>query len=149
MILTLKSVSPSSGEINCSVINLIRATIKEAGIHLQLEEIDDGLLLFWQTQDDFVKTTRLLVELGANLPEPPLWEKGYNEWELSILKPVEQQEGQLLLEESRTLIFNMFGAQTATQVTHPRLTFRLPTLVKVFEELWKYFRLHIAERSRK
>ncbi len=130
---------PKQGGISRPVINLIQASLEDFGIHLQVEDIAGGVLLFWQAREDFDKSNRLLSTLGANLREPPVWEEGYVEWELSMLKPARPEDGQEFLDECRKLVLTLFGEQSAIEMTYPTLSFHAPKVVKFLDELWRYY----------
>ncbi len=149
IILALKSIRPKQGGISRPVINLIQATLEEFGIHLQVEDIAGGVLLFWQTQVDFDKSDRLLNEVSAKLREHPVWDQGFVEWELHLLKPSRQKEGQKLLEECRKLVVNMFGPQGAVELIYPTLSFHAPKILKFLDDLWEYYRAHNEVRGKK
>ncbi len=139
IIITLKSIRSKQGGISRPVINLIQASLEEYGIHLQVEDIAGGVLLFWQAKDDFDKSDRLLNEVSSKLREHPVWDQGFVEWELTILKPAGEQEGQVYLEECRKLVLHLFGSQSGVKMVYPNLTFRAPKVIKFLDELWRYY----------
>ncbi len=106
---------------------------------MQLEDIAGGVLLFWKAKEDFDKSDRLLNEVSAKLREHPVWDQGFVEWELSVLKPAAQKEGQVFLEECRKLVFTLFGSQSDLKMVYPTLTFRAPKVIKFLDELWRYY----------
>lgn len=139
IIIALKSIRPKQGGITRPIINLIQASLEEFGIRLQLEDITGGVLLFWQTQEDFDKSDRLLNKVSENLHEPPVWDQGYVEWELSMLKPAGSNEGHVYLEECRNLVLALFGQKSAAEIEYPTLSFRAPKIIKFLDELWRYY----------
>ncbi len=140
IILALKSIRPKQGGISRPVINLIQAALEEFSIHLQVEDIAGGVLLFWQAQEDFNKSARLLNTLGTNLREPPLWEQGDVKWELTLLKPAGQTEGRRFLEECRNLVINLFGPESVAEFSFPSFSFRAPKVLKFLDELWRFYK---------
>ncbi len=64
IIATLKCPSAPKAAISRPYLSLIAGVLEELGIQLQVEDIDRGLLLFWQVADCFgEKRKQVPVEL--------------------------------------------------------------------------------------
>ncbi len=139
IIATLKCPSAPKAAISRPYLSLIAGVLEELGIQLQVEDIDRGLLLFWQGEEDFNKTATTLRLLGGQLRGSP-WEKGFVPWGVTLLKPTGQVEAGRFLDECRTIVLALFGPDCAPEITGITLSFRVPATIKFFDTLRRYHR---------
>ncbi len=123
-------------------ITLIEQALNEFSIHLQVEDIAGGVLLFWQAREDFDNSTRALKGFGANLKVPPSWDEGSTRWTLALLKPAGPLGGPSILEAFRDIILALFGSASEVKVTGTTISFCAPAAVKFLDALWRYYRAH-------
>ncbi len=139
IIATLKCPSAPKAAISRPYLSLIASMLEELDIQLQVEDIDRGLLLFWQGEGDFNKTATTLRSLGGQLRESS-WEKGSVPWRVTLLKPTGQADAQRVLEECRTTVLALFGPECCPEVTGVALSFQVSITLKFFDVLWRYHR---------
>ncbi len=137
IIATLKCPSAPKAAISRPYLSLIAGVLEELGIQLQVEDIDQGLLLFWQDEEDLYKTITTLRSLGGQL-RGSAWEKGSVPWRITLLKPAGQADAQRVLEECRTTVHALFGPECYPEVTGVALSFQVPVTLKFFDVLWRY-----------
>ncbi len=100
--------------------------LKDLTIHLQVEDIDQGLLLFWQDQEDFDRTTNHLQSLEGLLGVSS-WEKGSVLWRITLLKSTGQENAHQILDTCRAILLTLFGQQSAPEINKITLSFHIPT----------------------
>ncbi len=138
VIAALKSPGAPRPGISRPFNALLEQALAELGIHLQVEDIAGGLLLFWEDLADFARTTRALT-----MPETDLaaanWDKGAMLWRLTLLKPPEFTEVQRILGSCREVIIALFGPRSAPEVTGAALSFRTPADVNLLKAFWRRY----------
>ncbi len=137
IIATLKCPSAPKATISRPYLSLIAGVLEELDIQLQVEDIDRGLLLFWQGEEDFNKTATTLRSLGGQL-RGSSWEKGSVPWRVSLLKPTGQAEAGRFLDECRTIALALFGPDCAPEIMGITLSFRVPATIKFFDTLRRF-----------
>ncbi len=115
-------------------LSLINDTLAELEIHLQVEDIDRGLLLFWHRQEDFDQSVRFLAGFGGRLGQSR-WDSGAVLWRLTVLKPTTPPEMREVLEACRTSIQGLFGSPSNLEINGIGLTFLAPAAIKFLDAL--------------
>ncbi len=140
VIVTLKCPSAPRGAIIRPHLSIITGALEDLGIHLQVEDIVGGLLLFWQAQEDFDRSVAILREFGDYMQASASWGKGSTLWRITLLKSPGIVEGQRVLATCRDLILALFGTPSTPEVTGAALSFRAPATIKMLDALWRYYR---------
>ncbi len=140
VIVSLKCPGAPREAIIRPYLPLITGALEDLGIRLQVEDIMGGLLLFWQTQEDFDRSVGVLREFGDFLQAAASWGKGSTLWRITLLKAPGTVEGQRVLAACRDLILALFGTPSTPEVTGVTLSFRAPATVKMLDALWRFYR---------
>ncbi len=115
-------------------LSLINDTLAELEIRLQVEDIDRGLLLFWERQKDFDQSVQFMAGFGGRLGGSN-WDSGTVFWRLTMLKPTTQPELRGVLEACRTSIHGLFGSPSNLEMNGISLTFLAPAAIKFLDAL--------------
>ncbi len=140
VIATLKCPGVPQEAIIRPHLSLLTGALEDLGIHLQVEDIVEGLLLFWQTQEDFDRSMGILREFGDFLRASASWGKGSTLWRFTLLKAPGTVEGLRVLTAFRDLILTLFGDPSTPEVTGAAISFRAPATIKMLDALWRYYR---------
>jgi hypothetical protein len=138
VIAALKSPGAPSDGISRPYAALLEQALGELGIHLQVEDIKGGLLLFWRERGDFNQTARILTATGTDI-KASTWDKGEMLWRLTLLKPPEFTEVQGILAACRDIVLALFGPRCTPEVTGPALSFRSPAEVNLLKAFWRRY----------
>ncbi len=134
IVAAVKCPSARREAISRPYLSLINDTLAELEIRLQVEDIDRGLLLFWQRQEDFDQSVRFMAGFGGRLGGSS-WDSGAVLWRLTMLKPTTQPELRGVLEACRTSIIGLFGSPCNLEINGIALTFLAPAAIKFLDAL--------------
>ncbi len=134
IVAALKCPSARREAIIRPYLALITDTLAELELHLQVEDIDQGVLLFWQRLEDFDQSVMLLQSFGGRLGGSS-WESGSVPWRMTMLKPTDPHDLHYVLEACRNSIIGLFGAPSNPEVNGIALTFQAPAAIKFLDAL--------------
>ncbi len=140
IIVTLKCPGAQREAIIRPHLSILMGALEDLGIHLQVEDIFEGLLFFWQELGDFDRSMTILREFGDFLRASATWGKGSTLWRITVLKPPMTTERQHVLVAWRDLILTLFGPESTPEVAGAALSFRAPATIKMLDALWRYYR---------
>ncbi len=146
IIATLKSPVAPRGGISRPFGTLLDTLLASLSIHLAVEDIEEGLLLFWDRQQDFDQTVRALTTPEVGLRDAS-WDKGEMLWRLTLLQPGDYTQVQGILGACRGIILSLFGTRSMPEVTGSALAFRAPADLNLLKAFWRKFQVRAPDRG--
>ncbi len=137
IIIAIKSPDAPVG-ISRPFVALMGQVATDLGIHLQVEDIEGGLLLFLRDRADFDRVTKAMEDAGARVPDTA-WGNGARSWRLTLLKPEQPATRGHILETCKHLLAALLGPRGAAEIAETILTFRVPVGVNLLLAFWRRF----------